>query len=57
LHDFLLILVQLQDYSLIAGSIGLFAILCLAMHLTRQVEWRSPGSQWPAGGFETAARP
>ncbi len=35
LHTFIFMLLQLQDYALLAGSIGLFLLLALTMYLTR----------------------
>lgn len=39
LYLYLLALLQEQEYSLLAGSIGLFVILALIMFLTRNVSW------------------
>ena len=39
LYGFLYILLQLQDYALLVGSIGLFAILATVMILSRKVDW------------------
>jgi inner membrane protein len=35
LYTFIFLLLQLQDYALLAGSIGLFLLLALTMYLTR----------------------
>ncbi len=43
LYGFLYILLQLQDYALLMGSIGLFIILSGVMYLTRKVDWYSVG--------------
>ena len=32
-------LLRLEDYALLAGSLGLFALLALVMVLTRRVDW------------------
>ncbi|HBQ59041.1 MAG TPA: hypothetical protein DD671_05300, partial [Balneolaceae bacterium] len=32
-------LLQLQDYALLMGSIGLFVVLALVMYLTRHIDW------------------
>lgn len=39
LYGYLYILLQLQDYALLMGSIGLFAVLATVMYLTRNINW------------------
>ncbi|POY38379.1 cell envelope integrity protein CreD [Solitalea longa] len=39
LYLFLYILLQMEDYSLLIGSIGLFVILGLVMFISRKVDW------------------
>ena len=39
LYGFLYVNLQLQDYALLLGSIGLFVTLALVMYLTRKVDW------------------
>lgn len=39
LYGYLYILMQLQDYALLLGSIGLFVVLALVMYLTRTINW------------------
>jgi inner membrane protein len=39
LYGYLYILMQLQDYALLMGSLGLFIILALVMFLTRNIDW------------------
>lgn len=41
LYAFLFIILQLQDYSLLLGSIGLFIALAVVMYLSRKVNWYS----------------
>jgi inner membrane protein len=41
LYLFLFTILQLQDYALLAGSIGLFVILAILMHASRQIKWYS----------------
>ncbi len=41
LYGFLFVLLQLQDYSLLLGSIGLFVILAIVMRVSRQIDWYS----------------
>jgi inner membrane protein len=39
LYGYLYVLLEMQDYSLLLGSLGLFAILALVMYLTRKIDW------------------
>jgi len=39
LYSFIFVIIQLQDYALLIGSIGLFIILCLAMYFSRKIDW------------------
>ncbi|MCE9598311.1 MAG: cell envelope integrity protein CreD [Spirochaetia bacterium] len=39
LYAFLYVILQLEMYSLLAGSIGLFVILALVMYATRNIDW------------------
>ena len=39
LYGYLYVLLQLEDYALLLGSVGLFVILALVMYLTRKVDW------------------
>jgi len=41
LYLFIFILLQLEDYALLIGSIGLFLILASIMYLSRKVDWYS----------------
>jgi inner membrane protein len=41
LYVFLFTVIQLQDYSLLLGSIGLFLALAIVMYLSRKVDWYS----------------
>lgn len=41
LYGFLYVLLQVEDYALLLGSIGLFVILGLVMYLTRKIDWYS----------------
>lgn len=43
LYGFLFVILQLQDYALLLGSIGLFVILALVMYLTRNIDWFGVG--------------
>ncbi|OGB61774.1 MAG: hypothetical protein A2Y94_13550 [Caldithrix sp. RBG_13_44_9] len=39
LYGFLYVNLQLQDYALLLGSLGLFIILSLVMYITRNINW------------------
>ena len=41
LYTYLYILLQLEDYALLMGSIGLFVVLSLIMYMTRKINWYS----------------
>lgn len=41
LYSYLYVLLQLEDWALLMGSIGLFLILALVMYATRRVDWAS----------------
>ncbi len=43
LYLFLFTILQLQDYALLAGSIGLFLILAIIMKASQQIKWYSEG--------------
>jgi inner membrane protein len=39
LYAFIFVIIQLQDYALLIGSIGLFVILGLLMYFSRKIDW------------------
>jgi len=39
LYVFLYTILQLQDYSLLMGSIGLFIVIAITMYLSRKIDW------------------
>lgn len=41
IYTFIFIILQLEDYALLAGSIGLFAVLAVAMLLSRKIDWHT----------------
>jgi len=49
LYGYLYVILQLQDYALLMGSIGLFLILALVMYLTRKVDWYA---MWKANAMD-----
>ena len=47
LYGYLFIVLQLEDYALISGSIGLLIIIALVMHITRRINWyETEADQW-----------
>ena len=45
LYLFIYILIQLQDYALLFGTIGLFILLASVMYFSRKVDWYSTGQE------------
>ena len=41
LYGFLYLLLRLEDYALLAGSIGLFVVLAGVMYARRRMDWYS----------------
>jgi inner membrane protein len=39
LYCYLFIVLQLEDYALILGSVGLLLILAVVMYMTRKIDW------------------
>ncbi|MEN7549626.1 cell envelope integrity protein CreD [Rapidithrix thailandica] len=39
LYTFMYVIIQMQDYSLLIGSIGLFTVLAIVMYLSRKIDW------------------
>jgi inner membrane protein len=39
IYGFLYVILQMQDYSLLFGTIGLFILLGLVMYSTRNIDW------------------
>jgi inner membrane protein len=52
LYAYLFVLLQIQDYALLVGSLGLFAILASVMWVTRRVDWYAIGT--PRAGASVA---
>lgn len=46
-YSFVYITLQIQDYALIIGSVGLAAILAFTMYLTRNINWYNLGTSKP----------
>ncbi len=47
LYTFLYVLLQIQDYALLIGAIGIFVVLAGIMYATRHVNWHSPTAPEP----------
>ncbi len=45
MYAFLYVLLQLQDYALLVGSIGLFVILGIVMYVSRKIDWYAFGNK------------
>jgi inner membrane protein len=43
LYSYIFILIQLEDYALLFGSIGLFVILAIIMYYSRKIDWYGTG--------------
>lgn len=43
LYGYIYILIQLEDYALLFGSIGLFVILAVIMYFSRKIDWYGAG--------------
>lgn len=41
LYGFIYIIIQLETYALLVGSVGLFVILALIMYASRKIDWRN----------------
>lgn len=39
LYSYIFTILQLQDYSLLLGSIGLFLTLAVIMHFSKKIQW------------------
>ncbi|MEP2936998.1 MAG: cell envelope integrity protein CreD [Gilvibacter sp.] len=39
LYGFIYVIIQLENYALLVGSIGLFTILAIIMYVTRKIDW------------------
>ena len=47
LYVYLYILLMNEDFALLIGSLGLFAILAVIMYATRRVDWYAAGVRPP----------
>jgi inner membrane protein len=44
LYGFIYVLIQLEDTALLAGSIGLFGLLAIAMYFSKRINWYGSNS-------------
>ena len=44
LYIFIFVIIQLEDFALLIGSIGVFVILALIMFFSRKIDWYSIGN-------------
>ena len=44
-YSFLFVVLQLQDYALLVGSLGLVVVLAAVMFLSRNIDWYSTGGE------------
>ena len=59
LYGYLYILLQMEDYTLLMGSIGLFVVLALVMFMTRKIDWygmHTPKKELPMGATNEGGR-
>jgi inner membrane protein len=47
IYGFLYVALQLQDYSLLFGNAGLFAVLAVVIFLTRNIDWYTRDQSQP----------
>ena len=45
LYTFIFSIIQLRDYALLMGSVGMFIILALVMYFSRKIDWENIRSQ------------
>jgi len=52
IFGFIFTILQLEDFALLAGSIGLFAVLAIVMYFSRNIDWNnfSVGTNDPGEG-------
>ena len=44
LYGFIFVIIQMENYALLAGSIGLFTILAIVMFVSRKIDWNRNSS-------------
>jgi inner membrane protein len=43
-YSFIFVIIQMQDYSLLLGSIGLFLIIAVIMYFSKNIRWYKEGN-------------
>lgn len=43
LYAFIFIIIQMEDFALLIGSLGLFVILTIVMHYSKKIDWKGLG--------------
>jgi inner membrane protein len=39
LYTFIFTIIQLEDYALLIGSVGMFVVLAIVMYFSRKIDW------------------
>jgi inner membrane protein len=55
LHGYMFVLLQMESYALLSGTVGLLLILVLIMVATRKVDWYAIGEE--TGGLPNGLQP
>ncbi len=45
LYSFIFVIIQMEDYALLIGSLGLFIILVMVMYYSKKIDWNNLGGQ------------
>jgi len=48
LYAYLFVLLRVEDYALLMGSVALFVVLAVVMYVTRRIDWYAVGSVRPS---------
>lgn len=57
LYGFIFVVIQLEDYALLIGSIGIFIILGLVMYYSRKIDWYNLNLKAPDSKNQTLNHP
>ena len=47
LYTFIYLIIQIEDYALLVGSLGLLFVLAIIMHLSRKINWYAYPTKFP----------
>ncbi len=53
LYGFIFVIIQLESYALLVGSVGLFLILGLVMFVSRKIDWYFDSTQQPFDPYQS----